>query len=245
MRRMSRVLVFVLAIAAAGAAAAASWKDIAKEAFNQAANNPQAMQLADAEIVQGLRDALAKGTKSAVLQLGKTDGFWGNERFRIPLPKNVVKADQFLRMGGYGPQIDELHLSFNRAAEQAVPVAADVFSQAVQKLTIQDARNILQGPPDAATQYFRQATGATLATQFKPLVANVTAKSGLVQRYNRVIAKAGPYASLAGANADVNDYVTQKALNGLFLRVADEEKAIRENPAARTTEMMKKVFGSR
>lgn len=229
----------------AGAARAEGWKDMARQAMDQMAQNPQAAALADAEIVQGLREALAKGTRSAVLQLGKTDGFWASERFRIPLPKTITKADSLLRAGGYGPQLDELHLSFNRAAEQSVPIAADVFAQAVQKLTITDARNILSGAPDAATQYFRKTTGETLALQFKPLVAQVTSRAGLVQRYDQMMASAGPFAALAGQKADVNDYVTRKALDGLFLRVADEEKAIRSNPAARTSEILKKVFGSR
>jgi hypothetical protein len=241
---MIRILAFVLAMVCAGAASA-GWKDMAKQIFDQAANNPQAAALADSEIVQGLREALAKGTKSAVLQLGKTDGYWASERFRIPLPKTLLQANQLLRMGGYGPKLDELHLSFNRAAEKAVPVAADVFSMAVQKLTLKDARSILEGAPDAATQYFKQTTGATLATQFKPLVANVTAKAGLVQQYDKFMASAGPFASLAGVKMDVNDYVTQKALDGLFLRVAEEEKSIRSNPAARTSEVLKKVFASR
>lgn len=224
-------------------AGAQSWKDMARQAMDQMSKNPQAAALADGEIVQGLREALARGTKSAVLQLGKTDGFWTSDRFRIPLPKTITKADTLLRAGGYGTQLDELHLSFNRAAEQSVPIAADVFSQAVQKLTITDARNILSGPPDAATQYFRKTTGETLALQFKPLVTKITARAGLVQQYDKMIASAGPLATLAGAKADVNDYVTRKALDGLFLRVADEEKAIRTNPAARTSAILRKVFG--
>lgn len=232
-----------LGLAAIGAGASEGWKDMAKQAMDQMVQNPQATQLADAEIVQGLREALAKGTRGAVLRLGKSDGFWASERFRIPLPKTLTKADSLLRAGGYGPQLDELHLSFNRAAEQAVPIAADVFAQAVQKLTINDARSILSGPPDAATQYFRKATGQTLALQFKPLVAQVTAKAGLVQQYDKLMASAGPLAALAGQKADVNDYVTRKALDRLFLCVADEEKAIRQNPAARTSEILKKVFG--
>ena len=235
----------VLALGLAGTAWAQSWKDMAKQAADAIAKNPQATGLADTEIVQGLREALAKGTRNAVLQLGKTDGFWTSDRFRIPLPKTVVQADTLLRAGGYGPNIDELHLAFNRAAEKSVPVAADVFSQAVQKLTITDARNILSGPPDAATQYFRKTTGDSLRIQFKPLVAQVTAKAGLVQQYDKMIAKAGPLAALAGGKADVNEYVTTKALDGLFLRVADEEKAIRTNPAARTSAILKKVFGAK
>jgi hypothetical protein len=235
----------LVVLGAASAAAAQTWKDMARQAMDQMAKNPQATDLADAEIVQGLREALAKGTRNAVLQLGRKDGFWSAERFRIPLPKTITKADTLLRAGGYGPQIDELHLSFNRAAEQSVPIAADVFAQAVQKLTITDARNILSGAPDAATQYFRKTTGETLAVQFKPLVTKVTAKAGLVQQYEKLMASAGPLAALAGQKADVNDYVTRKALDGLFLRVADEEKAIRSNPAARTSEILKKVFGSK
>lgn len=242
---MTRVLAFLLLVFPCGAAQAQSWKDTAKQIFQQAAGNPQTAALAESEIVQGLREALAKGTKNAVLQLGKTDGYWADERFRIPLPKAITQADQLLRIGGYGPRLDELHLSFNRAAEKAVPVAADVFSLAVQKLTLNDARGILQGPPDAATRYFRQSTGAALAVQFKPLVAKVTAQAGLVQQYDKLVASAGPLANLAGVKMDVNDYVTGKALDGLFARVAEEEKSIRSNPAARTSEILKKVFGNR
>lgn len=182
MKRTVACLAAACALALAGPAAAQSWQERAKQIFGQAMSSPQTAALADAEIVQGLREALAKGTKNAVLQLGRSDGFWASDRFRVPLPKTIVQGDALLRAGGFGPRLDELHLSFNRAAEQAVPVAADVFSQAVQKLTINDARNILSGPPDAATQYFRNATGETLAVQFKPLVAKVTAKAGLVQQ---------------------------------------------------------------
>jgi hypothetical protein len=245
MKCAAACVAFAAVLGFAGPAGAQDWKAFAQQALQQAAGNPQTAALADAEIVQGLREALAKGTKNAVLQLGKPDGFWSSERFRVPLPKTIVQADSLLRAGGYGPRLDELHLSFNRAAEQAVPVAADVFSQAVSKLSISDARNILSGPPDAATQYFRKTTGETLLLQFKPLVAKVTAKAGLVQQYDKIMASAGPLAALAGGKADVNDYVARKSLDSLFLRIGDEEKAIRENPAARTSEMLKKVFGSR
>lgn len=241
---MNRVRLLVSLMLVVGVAAAQSWKDMARQVLQQAAGSPQAAALADGEIMQGLREALARGTRSAVLQLGKTDGFWASDRFRIPLPSSITQADTLLRVGGYGPRLDELHLSFNRAAEKAVPVAADVFSQAVSRLTITDARNILYGQPDAATQYFKTATGEALAIQFKPLVAGITSQAGLVKKYDKMMAKAGPFAALAGVKMDVNQYVTDRALNGLFLRVADEEKAIRENPAARSSEMLKKVFGS-
>src|SRR5262249_12192177 len=147
---------------------------------------------------------------------------------------------------GMGAQLDELHLSINRAAEQAVPVAADVFSEAVKKLTINDVRGILAGPPDAATQYFKRTTSPTLVEKFKPIVSSVTAKSGLVQQYQRLMTSAGPMASLfSSGQTDLDGYVTQKALDGLFVRVAQEEKSIRTNPAARSSEILKKVFGSK
>lgn len=241
---LPRLIILIALCWLPAAVLAGGWADFAKQIFQQSGVAEQGAALAEEEIVQGLREALAKGTKSAILQLGSADGFWANEQFRIPLPKTVVQADSFMRAAGYGPQIDEMHLSFNRAAEKAVPVAADVFSEAVQKLTINDARAILSGPPDAATQYFKQATSETLTTQFKPLVANVTASSGLVQQYEKMMAAAGPLALLAGADADVNAYVTSKALEGLFQRVAQEERAIRTNPAARTSEVMKKVFAN-
>lgn len=213
--------------------------DFAKKLLGQPAATAA---LSDQDIGAGLKEALAKGTRTAVNQLGSRDGFWNNARFRIPLPKSLEKADSVLRTFGAGPKLDELHLSMNRAAEKAVPVAADVFSEAVKKLTLEDVRGILGGPDNAATEYFKRSTSDTLMAKFKPIVAGITAQSGLAQQYKSVLASAGPLASSLGA-PDLDGYVAQKALDGLFLRVADEEKSIRENPAARTTDLLKKVFG--
>jgi len=214
------------------------FSDFAKKALSQPG---AASALSDSDIGAGLKEALAKGTKSAVSQLGSTDGYWKNARFQIPLPKPLKKADAVLRGFGAGPKLDELHLSINRAAESAVPVAADVFSEAVKKLTVDDVRGILGGAPDAATQYFKRTTGETLLAKFRPIVAGITAKAGLAQQYKGIVASAGPLAATLGA-PDLDTYVTQKALDSLFLRVADEERSIRENPAARTSELLKKVF---
>lgn len=218
---------------------AGKFSDFANQVLEQPGAN---RALSDADIGAGLKEALAKGTKTAVNQLGRSDGFWNDPRVRIPLPGALAQADALLRGFGAGPKLDELHLAMNRAAENAVPVAADVFAAAVRKLTLDDVRGILGGAPDAATQFFKRSTTDTLSAKFKPIVAGITAKAGLVQRYNRVLASAGPLAANLGA-PDVNTYVTQKALDGLFLRVADEEKNIRENPAARGTALLKKVFG--
>ncbi|MBL6749681.1 MAG: DUF4197 domain-containing protein [Nevskia sp.] len=213
--------------------------DLAKSMLPPAAGTA----LSDSDIGAGLKEALARGTRTAVNELGRSNGYWGNPRFRIPLPGAVSQAEGLLQQAGMGGQLEQLHLSFNRAAEQAVPVAADVFAQAVRQLSLNDVRGILNGPQDAATQYFKRTTSDTLAARFKPIVARVTAKVGLAQQYNAVMGSAGPMASMLGVDTDLDGYVTRKALDGLFLRVADEEKSIRTNPAARTTDLLKRVFG--
>ena len=233
---------FTLTLCIAAGTRGDQFSDMAKSLMQQPAAQSA---LSDSDIGAGLKEALAKGTRTAINELGRTDGFWNNPRFRIPLPGPVEKLEGVLQGAGMGSQLDALHLSFNRAAEQAVPVAADVFSEAVQKLTLNDVRGILNGPDDAATQYFKRTTSDTLTTRFKPIVAGVTAKVGLAQQYNSVMSSAGPMASMMGDKAALNTYVTQKALDGLYLRVGDEEKSIRTDPAARTTDLMKKVFGSK
>ena len=222
-------------------AAAGPFGDFAQKAYEATRRANASGAISDADIGTALREALAKGTGSAVRQLGQPDGYWQNPQFRIPLPKQLAKADALLRGFGAGPRLDELHLSMNRAAESAVPVAAEVFSGAVKQMSLTDVRAILDGAPDAATQYFRRSSSDTLLARFKPIVADITAKAGLAQQYKAVLGSAGPLAASLGA-PDLDDYVARKALDGLFLRVAAEEKAIRENPAARTTALMKKVF---
>ncbi len=238
---MRQWLTATILLAVATTAWPQSLEDLAKQVLTQ----PQVTSsLADSDIAAGLRQALAKGTRTAVMQLGRTDGFWGNQLYRIPLPRSLDQASTLLQMAGYGQQLDQLHLQMNRAAEKAVPLAADVFSQAVSQLTLNDARAILNGPPDAATQYFKRTTSQTLSTKFRPIVAAVTSKVGLVQQYNTLLSSAGPATALLGDSADINAYVTNKALDALYSRVGDEEKNIRTNPAARTTDLLKKVFGA-
>ncbi len=234
--------VLALSLGVAAVSRADQLSDFAKSMMQQPAAQSA---LSDSDIGAGLKEALAKGTRSAVNELGRTDGFWNNPRFRIPLPGPVEQLEGMLQGAGMGSQLDALHLSFNRAAEQAVPVAADVFSEAVRKLSLNDVRGILNGPQDAATQYFKRTTSDTLTVRFKPIVAGVTARVGLAQQYNGLMSSAGPLASMAAAPTDLNSYVTQKALDGLYLRVGDEEKAIRTDPAARSTDLLKKVFGSK
>lgn len=208
--------------------------------------SPQGLgALSEGDIAAGLKAALGQGTRSAVLSLGRTDGFWSNAAARIPVPPTLKKLEKTARKVGMGSYADQFHLSLNRAAEQAVPVAADVFASAVQQMTIADARGILTGPKDAATQYFRRSTGELLRVKFRPLVAQATAKAGVAASYKQLTGAAGPFAAALGAPADLDGYVTDQALDRLFLQVAAEEARIRDNPAARGSEILKKVFGSR
>lgn len=202
--------------------------------------------LTENEIVMGLREALAQGTTRAVNQLGRSDGFWQNLAVRVPLPASLAKGEKMLRQVGLGPRIDEFHLTLNRAAEKAVPEAADLFGNAVRQMTIADARSILQGADDAATQFFRRTAGESLRQRILPIVQNATQQVGVTQQYKRMVQNYGPMLQMAGVrDTDLDAFVTAKALDGLFLVVAEEEKRIRENPLARTTEILRRVFGSR
>ena len=225
------------------------WKD-ALNSIKQAATQPggaagSLATLSDGDIAKGLREALAQGTRTAVNNLGRSDGFWGNLAARVPMPPALNKLERTLRGLGLGATVDGFHLTLNRAAEQAVPVAADVFAQSVQKLSLSEVRGILTGPQDAATQYFRRTAGEALAVKFRPLVTQATARVGVTQSYKQMVKSAGPLAGALGAQADLDGYVTQKALDGLFVQVAAEEARIRSNPAARGSEILKKVFGAK
>lgn len=237
-----------LAFALPTLALAAQWKDAlnvlqqAAQGQNPAAGNINA--LSNADITAGLKAALVQGTRTAVANLGHTDGFWANAAARIPMPPAISKIERTVRGIGMGGYVDQFHLSLNRAAEQAVPVAADVFAQSVQKLTLQDVRGILTGPQDAATQYFKRTTTDTLTARFRPIVSKATANVGVAQNYRQLAASAGPFAGALGAPSDLDGYVTQKALDGLFLQVAAEEGRIRADPAARGSAILKKVFGA-
>jgi len=190
-------------------------------------------KVSDNDIAGGLKEALSKGVGSAIKSLGKEDGFLGNVRVKIPLPNSLQKIEKVVRVAGQGKAVDEFVASMNHAAEKAVPVAVDVFVDAIKQMTFDDARNILfSKQSDSATQFFRKTSEET------------TAKTGVTQKYKAMIGKAGFAAQFLGKDAtDLDAYVTQKALDGLFLLVADEEKQIRKNPLGRTTSLLKKVFG--
>ena len=199
----------------------------------------------DGEISGGLKEALSGGVKVAVKTLGREDGYLKNPRVRIPLPKNLQKVEKALRFAGQGRAVDEFVTSMNRAAEKAVPVAIDVFVDAIRQMTFDDVRKILfSREQDAATQFFRRTSEETLRSKFRPIVEDFTEQTGVTQKYKSMIGKY-PFASrLLGSEAtDLDGYVTQKALDGLFLIVADEEQKIRKDPLKRTTSLLRRVFG--
>lgn len=221
------VLILALAVAAAGLAGAASLD-----------------ALSSADAAGGLRAALAQGVGHAVAQLGANNGFLNDPRVAIPLPPALDKADRALRMVGMGGQADALHATMNHAAEQAVAAAGPVFEAAVRHMTLTDAKGILTGGDDAGTQYFRRTTSAQLTTRFKPIVAAATAKLKLAAQYDELAGKAAQFGLISSEEANLNDYVTARALDGLFSRIADEERAIRKDPLGQANSLIKKVFGA-
>lgn len=190
-----------------------------------------------------LRELLSQGSVHAVTSLGRTDGYFANPRVRIPMPENLQRVERTLRRLGQGATADEFVLSLNRAAESAAPEAKAVFLQVVRGLSLRDAVDIVRGPDDAATRYLRRNAGATLTSRFLPIVARATEQAGVTARYKKLTRRAAFAAGAIDLSAlDLDNYVTQRALDGLFLLIADEELRIRRDPAARTTELLRRVF---
>ncbi len=192
----------------------------------------------------GVRAALSQGVDKAIGLLGAPNGFLGNPKYTIPLPPALEKADRALRMIGLSGDADELKAAMNHAAEAAVADAKPVFKQAVQKMTVADAKNILTGGETSATDYFRQATRSQLTTRFKPIVARATARLRLGALYDQYAGKAAQVGLIKAEDANLNDYVTARALDGLFTAIGEEERAIRKDPMGQASSLIKKVFGS-
>jgi hypothetical protein len=200
--------------------------------------------LAAAEQTDGLKAALNQAVGVAIGSLGKTDGFMGNPEVRIPLPGKLEKAQKTLRALGMSKQTDALALAMNRAAEAAVPEARVLLQESIKQMTVTDALSILKGPEDAATQYFRKSMSDRLTEKLLPMVGKATADVQLAQRYNEVAAKAGALGLVEQRDANLDSYVTRKALDGLFLMMAREEAAIRKNPLGQANSLLRKVFGA-
>jgi hypothetical protein len=194
----------------------------------------------------GVKTALEKGAEVAVSLLGKNDGFWGNDKVRIPLPDWIEKAERAIKLLGRGKDIDDLKLGVNRAAEQAVPQAKTLLVSAVNSMSVQDAKSILTGGDNSVTSFFRDKTQAPLNTKFLPIVTQVTNKIGLATQYNEFagrIQKTG-FVQLKPEQARVETHVTAKALDGLYYMIGEEEKKLRDNPLGAGSDILKKVFGA-
>jgi hypothetical protein len=200
--------------------------------------------LSSKEAAAGLRDALSKGIDVAVTQLGANYGFLNDPKVTIPLPSALEKAQRGLAMIGMGAHGEQLKASLNHAAEMAVAQAKPVFKQALQHMTVADAKGILTGGDGAATAYFRQATSTQLSAKFRPIVAGATTKLGLAAKYDQYAGKASQFGLLSARDANIDDYVTAKALDGLFGRIAEEEHEIRKDPLGQASSLIKKVFGA-
>jgi hypothetical protein len=213
-----------------------------------AANGVKPVALADLssdQVTNGLKEALGNGLRTAVAQLGKPGGFLGNPNVKIPMPDKLQSVETTLRAIGQGGMADQFVKTMNDAAEQAVPAAANVFADSLNGMSVDDAKKILSGPNDAATQYFRHATEADLTAKFLPIVKQATANSGATAAYKQIMDKAkaaGPFFN--APSLDLDTYVTGKAMDGLFKMVAGEEKRIRDNPLAQNSDLIKSVFGA-
>jgi hypothetical protein len=204
----------------------------------------QLERITNREATAGLKAALEEGSQAAVARLGRENGFFGEPRVRIPLPESLAKVEKLMRRVGQGERADELVLAMNRAAESAVAEAKPVLVGAVKKMTVQDAKGILTGGENAGTEYFRRTTSETLRAKFLPIVSRATARVGLAQEHKAYAEKAVRFGLVRKEDSNLDDYVTRRALDGLFLVVADEEKRIRADPIGSASAVVRKVFSA-
>ena len=201
-------------------------------------------QLSGRDATAGLKAALDSGAAVAVANLGRTDGFWANPKVRIPLPDHLQRVRSALRLMGKAEEVDALELAINRAAEQAVPQAKTLLTNAVKSMSVDDAKQILRGGDDSVTQFFKSKTAGQLSERFLPVVRRVTEKSGLAQQYNALAGQGAAFGLVKPEQATVERYVTQKALDGLYTMIAEEERKIRANPVAAGSDIIRRVFGA-
>jgi hypothetical protein len=200
--------------------------------------------ISNGDAVGGLKQALNDGSLAAVAKLGAANGYFGNPKVKIPLPPSLQKIEGALRLAGMKKQADELVLSMNRAAEAAAPEAKQLLVDAVKKMSVQDAKKILTGGDTAGTEYFKRTTEIQLAQRFLPIVKKATDRVGLAQQYNSLAGQGAQLGLIKKDHATIEQYVTQKALDGLYLMIGEQEKAFRQNPVGATSDIVRKVFGA-
>lgn len=230
----------------------ASWRDLLEKAqktvsgdATQSSTESVVTALSNQDIVAGLKEALIQGAQSAINSLGREDGFLGNPAVKIPVPEKLKTVEKGLHAIGQGQLADDFVKSMNRAAEQAVPQATELFVDAITNMSLEDATAILNGPDNAATAYLQKSSGARLRELMTPIVTEATDKVGVTKAYKNMLANTGILGqAIDTSSLDLDNYVTEQATNGLFQLIAAEEKRIRENPIARTTDLLKRVFSS-
>lgn len=200
-------------------------------------------QLNEIDAVKGLRAALDQGATKAVASLGTSDGFLKNAKVRIPLPSTLKKVKGAAKLLGMDKQFDELEVSMNRAAENAVPKAKPLLVNAIKQMSVQDAMGILKGGDDSVTQYFKSKTESKLIGEFLPFASEATAKVGLAQQYNALATKGASLGLVKEDQKSLDGYIAQKAVDGLFYMIGQEERALRANPLGASSDIVKKVFG--
>jgi hypothetical protein len=236
-----RSIILVLGLLIASTAVAADKaKDLLRQVTGSSASSTTAAKsgLTEGDASAGIKEALARGVSSSIKQLGTQDGFLKDQVVRIAVPKSMRKL-------GADKYVEEFETSMNRAAEKAVPAAADIFADAIRQMTVQDALSIVGGEPDAGTQYFRRVTSDKLRASFLPIVGKATSETGVTDKYKKLSKKSGGLDQLlgGGSSVDLDGYVTDKAMDGLFHYIGEQEKSIRKNPLATGSSLLGRVFG--
>ncbi|PHR50349.1 DUF4197 domain-containing protein [Cycloclasticus sp.] len=218
-------------------------KDIDTSKLSIPTSSQLPANLSQTDVIAGLKEALKKGTTVAVNNLSQEGGFLNHEDVKVPIPSSLQPIASSLEMLGQGHLVDSFQATLNKAAEQAAPEAATIFANTIQNMSIDDAAQILNGSDTAATDYFKQHSSEQLLNKFLPIVKQSTDSAGVTSSYKQLIANSGSIGQLVSSQTpDLDTFVAQKAVDAMFLRIAEQEKLIRENPAARTTDLLKKVF---
>ena len=246
MKRLLPVVALTVFITHANALDLGALKEALKSSGSSATTTSSAgvRGLSNDEASGGLKEALTQGAVKAVTTLGAADGFFGNKEVKIPLPKSLKKIEKGMKLMGMGKQSDELVLKMNRAAESAVPEAKALLVDSIKQMTLADAKAILTGPQDAATQYFKKTTSAQMSEKFLPIVTKATENVQLAASYNKYVEMGSKFGVVKKEDASIEQYVTNKTLDGVYFMIAKEEAAIRKDPLGQASSLIKMVFGS-
>lgn len=214
-----------------------------KDKVNETVGTNSSSSLSESEITSGLKEALNKGIEKGVTQLSKPDGYFKDPQIKIPLPEEAKTVESKLRQLGQGQKVDDAIESINRAAEDAAMAAKDIFIDAIKSMDVKDAMGLLKGNDDAATRFLESSTRAQLIEKFKPIIKASLEKVGATKHWNTLFTSYNKLPMVTKVNPDLEEYATNKAIDGLFVQIAKEEFEIRKNPGARVTDLLKKVFG--